>query len=81
LYKSNQSVLKHRGVGLLAERNTNTELEFCKFDNNKSNDLAGSLFNRGKMDVSDSSFHGNLGRVSEAILSFMHYKNDRFSFI
>ena len=60
-FDSNQGQV--RGVGLLAEKNTIVEIAFCVFENNMSNDLAGSLFNRGEMHISDSLFRNNVGEV------------------
>ena len=53
-----------RGVSLLADRNTMTAVKSCHFKQNGSNDIGGSLFNRGKMLVEDTSFIENLGIVS-----------------
>ena len=36
----------------------------CHFRKNKSNDLGGSVFNRGEMIITNSSFEENEGRVS-----------------
>ena len=51
----------------MAERYTEVEVSSCLFENNKSNDLGGSIFNRGSMTISESTFRKNVGRVSFAI--------------
>ncbi len=61
LYNRNQGQI--RGVGLLAERYTEVEVNFCLFEKNGSDDLGGSIFSRGSMKISNTTFRGNLGRV------------------
>lgn len=56
-----------RGVGLLADRSTNVEINFCFFQQNKSSDIGGSIFSRGSMLVADSTFDKNSGQVSRLI--------------
>jgi len=51
-----------RGIGLLTERDTNVEVSFCMFEDNKSSDLGGAIFSRGSMIISNSVFQQNSGR-------------------
>lgn len=51
-----------RGAGILTERNTFTEISHCKFDQCKTSDLGGAIFNRGQMLIQSSAFHDNIGR-------------------
>jgi predicted outer membrane repeat protein len=53
-----------RGVALLNDHGSNTEIISCTFENNESSNLGGAIFNRGKLEVRHSSFQGNKGDVS-----------------
>lgn len=50
-----------RGSALLAERRTKSHIEDCKFENNFSSDMGGSVFNRGFMNIVSSTFRYNKG--------------------
>ena len=55
-----------RGVAFLNDHSSNTEIVFCIFEENQSSSLGGSIFNRGKLEVSYSTFQGNEGDVSSS---------------
>jgi len=51
-------------MGLLIERGTDVVVNSCRFQNNKSTDIGGSIFNRGSLVVTDTTFDNNEGQVS-----------------
>ena len=51
-----------RGLGLLADPLTRTEVSHCRFEQNESSDMGGGIFNRGNMLVVNSVFVDNAGR-------------------
>lgn len=51
-----------RGLGLLAEWRTVTEVSHCRFIDCQSSDMGGGIFNRGAMLIENSIFQGNQGR-------------------
>jgi len=51
-----------RGLGILTERNTYTEISHCSFLENESSDMGGAIFNRGAMLIENAAFDGNVGR-------------------
>lgn len=51
-----------RGLGILTERNTYTEISHCIFLACESSDMGGAIFNRGAMLIENTVFDGNVGR-------------------
>jgi hypothetical protein len=51
-----------RGLGLLTEWRTITEVSYCRFINCQTSDMGGAIFNKGMMLVENSFFQGNQGR-------------------
>ena len=63
---SNNNGSSTRGVAILAEKSTNVHIETCRFENNFSSDMGGSIFSRGTVMVLTSTFTNNIG-VGSAI--------------
>jgi hypothetical protein len=51
-----------RGLGILTERNTYTEISHCRFLKCESSDMGGAIFNRGAMLIDNAVFDGNIGK-------------------
>lgn len=51
-----------RGLGVLAEWRTVTEVSHCRFIDCQSSDMGGAIFNRGTILIENSFFQGNKGR-------------------
>ena len=51
-----------RGLGILTERNTYTEISHCSFLACESSDMGGAIFNRGAMLIDNAVFDGNIGK-------------------
>jgi len=51
-----------RGLGILTERNTFTEVSHCVFLRCESSDMGGAIFNRGAMLIENTFFDGNIGQ-------------------
>ena len=57
-----KNVGRARGLGIRTERNTETEVSSCRFEQNESSDMGGGIFSRGIMLVEHSLFYDNIGR-------------------
>ena len=57
-----KNVGRARGLGIRTERNTETEVSSCRFEQNESSDMGGGIFSKGAMLVEHSLFYDNIGR-------------------